>query len=159
MVFSPIFRGYYPEDMMKLYKREIEEYDFIKEGDLNKIKEEIDFLGINYYSRAIVKYKKDNMLKAEGVEGSGKKTEMGWEIWPEALYELLKRIKKEYTDKSIYITENGAAFKDEVTEEGRVHDNERIEYIKEHLKAIARFIEDGGNLRGYFVWSLLDNFE
>jgi len=59
----------------------------------------------------------------------------------------------------MYITENGAAFKDEVTEDGRVHDDERIEYIKEHLKAAAKFIGEGGNLKGYFVWSLMDNFE
>ena len=156
---DPIFKGNYPEDMKDLYKREVGEYDFIKEGDLNKIKEEIDFLGINYYSRAIVKYKEDNMLKVEAVEGPGKKTEMGWEIWPEALYELLKRIKKEYTDKPLYITENGAAFKDEVTEDEKIHDLNRIEYIKEHLKAALKFIEEGGNLKGYFAWSLLDNFE
>ncbi|KHO61252.1 broad-specificity cellobiase [Thermoanaerobacter sp. YS13] len=156
---DPIFKGNYPEDMMELYSKIIGEFDFIKEGDLETISVPIDFLGVNYYTRSIVKYNEDSMLKAENVPGLGKRTEMGWEISPEPLYDLLKRIDREYTKLPMYITENGAAFKDEVTEDGRVHDYERIEYIKEHLKAIARFIEEGGNLKGYFVWSLLDNFE
>ncbi|MGB9779807.1 GH1 family beta-glucosidase [Caldanaerobacter sp.] len=156
---DPIFKGNYPEDMMELYSKIIGEFDFIKEGDLETISVPIDFLGVNYYTRSIVKYNEDSMLKAENVPGPGKRTEMGWEISPESLYDLLKRLDREYAKLPIYITENGAAFKDELTEDGRVHDYERIEYIKEHLKAIARFIEEGGNLKGYFVWSLLDNFE
>ncbi|AAM23648.1 Beta-glucosidase/6-phospho-beta-glucosidase/beta- galactosidase [Caldanaerobacter subterraneus subsp. tengcongensis MB4] len=156
---DPIFKGNYPEDMMELYSKIIGEFDFIREGDLETISVPIDFLGVNYYTRSIVKYNEDSMLKAENVPGPGKKTEMGWEISPESLYDLLKRLDREYTKLPMYITENGVAFKDEVTEDGRVHDYERIEYIKEHLKAIARFIEEGGNLKGYFVWSLLDNFE
>ena len=154
-----IFKGYYPDDMIELYSGVIGKFDFIKEGDLENINVPIDFLGVNYYTRSIVKYNEDSMLKAENVPGPGKKTEMGWEISPESLYDLLKRLDREYTKLPMYITENGAAFKDEVTEDGRVHDDERIEYIKEHLKAAAKFIEEGGNLKGYFVWSLLDNFE
>ncbi|HHY80170.1 MAG TPA: beta-glucosidase, partial [Thermoanaerobacter sp.] len=156
---DPIFKGNYPEDMMELYSKIIGEFDFIKEGDLETISVPIDFLGVNYYTRSIVKYNEDSMLKAENVPGPGKRTEMGWEISPESLYDLLKRLDREYAKLPIYITENGAAFKDEVTEDGRVHDYERIEYIKEHLKAAAKFIGEGGNLKGYFVWSLMDNFE
>jgi beta-glucosidase len=156
---DPIFKGNYPEDMMELYSKIIGEFDFIKEGDLEIISVPIDFLGVNYYTRSIVKYDEDSMLKAENVPGPGKRTEMGWEISPESLYDLLKRLDREYTKLPMYITENGAAFKDEVTEDGRVHDDERIEYIKEHLKAAAKFIGEGGNLKGYFVWSLMDNFE
>jgi len=156
---DPIFKGNYPEDMMELYSKIIGEFDFIKEGDLETISVPIDFLGVNYYTRSIVKYNEDSMLKAENVPGPGKRTEMGWEISPESLYDLLKRLDREYTKLPMYITENGAAFKDEVTEDGRVHDDERIEYIKEHLKAAAKFIGEGGNLKGYFVWSLMDNFE
>ncbi|AEM77729.1 GH1 family beta-glucosidase [Thermoanaerobacter wiegelii] len=156
---DPIFKGNYPEDMMELYSKIIGEFDFIKEGDLETISVPIDFLGVNYYTRGIVKYDEESMLKAENVPGPGKRTEMGWEISPESLYDLLKRLDREYTKLPMYITENGAAFKDEVTEDGRVRDDERIEYIKEHLKAAAKFIEEGGNLKGYFVWSLMDNFE
>ncbi|UZQ83209.1 GH1 family beta-glucosidase [Thermoanaerobacter sp. RKWS2] len=156
---DPIFKGNYPEDIMELYSKIIGEFDFIKEGDLETISVPIDFLGVNYYTRSIVKYNEDSMLKAENVPGPGKRTEMGWEISPESFYDLLKRLDREYTKLPMYITENGAAFKDEVTEDGRVHDDKRIEYIKEHLKAAAKFIEEGGNLKGYFVWSLMDNFE
>ncbi|AEM77895.1 GH1 family beta-glucosidase [Thermoanaerobacter wiegelii] len=156
---DPIFKGNYPEDMMELYSKIIGEFDFIREGDLKTISVPIDFLGVNYYTRGIVKYDEESMLKAENVPGPGKRTEMGWEISPESLYDLLKRLDREYTKLPMYITENGAAFKDEVTEDGRVRDDERIEYIKEHLKAAAKFIEEGGNLKGYFVWSLMDNFE
>jgi len=156
---DPIFKGNYPQDMMELYSKIIGEFDFIKEGDLETISVPIDFLGVNYYTRNIIKYNENSMLKAENVPGPGKRTEMGWEISPESFYDLLKRLDREYTKLPIYITENGAACKDEVTEDGRVHDDERIEYIKEHLKAAAKFIEEGGNLKGYFVWSLMDNFE
>ncbi|MCP2238878.1 GH1 family beta-glucosidase [Thermoanaerobacterium thermosaccharolyticum] len=156
---DPIFKGNYPVDMIELFKKEIGEFDFINEKDLSIISQPIDFLGINFYSRSIVKYKEDTLLKGIGVEGTGKKTDMGWEISPESLYDLLKRLDKEYTRIPIYITENGAAFKDIITEDGKVHDQERIEYIKEHLKYANKFIKEGGNLKGYFLWSLLDNFE
>ncbi|MGH2331479.1 GH1 family beta-glucosidase [Thermoanaerobacter mathranii] len=156
---DPIFKGNYPQDMMELYSKIIGEFDFIKEGDLETISVPIDFLGVNYYTRNIIKYNENSMLKGENVPAPGKRTEMGWEISPESLYDLLKRLDREYTKLPMYITENGAAFKDEVTEDGRVRDDERIEYIKEHLKAAAKFIEEGGNLKGYFVWSLMDNFE
>ncbi|MFV9568356.1 GH1 family beta-glucosidase [Thermoanaerobacter mathranii] len=156
---DPIFKGNYPQDMMELYSKIIGEFDFIKEGDLETISVPIDFLGVNYYTRNIIKYNENSMLKGENVPAPGKRTEMGWEISPESLYDLLKRLDREYTKLPMYITENGAAFKDEVTEDRRVHDDERIEYIKEHLKAAAKFIKEGGNLKGYFVWSLMDNFE
>lgn len=154
-----IFKGDYPIDMIELYKKEIGEFDFIKSEDLGIISQPIDFLGINFYSRSIVKYKEDTLLKGIGVEGTGAKTDMGWEISPESLYDLLKRLDKEYTKIPIYITENGAAFKDIITEDGKVHDQERIKYIKEHLKYANKFIKEGGNLKGYFLWSFLDNFE
>ncbi|AFK85369.1 MULTISPECIES: GH1 family beta-glucosidase [Thermoanaerobacterium] len=156
---DPIFKGNYPEDMIELYKEEIGKFDFIKSEDLGIISQPIDFLGINFYSRSIVKYSEKSMLKWIGVEGPGAKTDMGWEIRPESLYDLLKRLDKEYTRIPIYITENGAAFKDIITEDGKVHDQERIEYIKEHLKYANKFIKEGGNLKGYFLWSFLDNFE
>lgn len=156
---DPIFKGNYPIDMIELYKKEIREFDFIKSEDLGIISQPIDFLGINFYSRSIVKYSEKSMLKGIGVEGPGAKTDMGWEISPESLYDLLKRLDKEYTRIPIYITENGAAFKDIITEDGKVHDQERIEYIKEHLKYANKFIKEGGNLKGYFLWSFLDNFE
>jgi beta-glucosidase len=86
------------------------------------------------------------------------KTDMGWGIHPDSLYRLLKRLRLEYTDLPLYITENGAAF-DHPIADGEVHDQNRIDYIQTHLEACHRFIEEGGNLQGYFVWSFMDNFE
>jgi beta-glucosidase len=84
---------------------------------------------------------------------------MGWPVDPGGLYEMLTRISRDYGPIPLYITENGAAFRDEVTPDGRVHDPARIDYLRQHLAAAHRAIADGVDLRGYFAWSLLDNFE
>ena len=83
---------------------------------------------------------------------------MGWEIEPEGFYRILKGVQDEYNPKEIYVTENGAAFKDTV-EDGEIHDNDRIDYLAKHFEQALKAISDGVNLRGYFVWSLMDNFE
>jgi beta-glucosidase len=114
----------------------------------------LDYLGINFYSR--------NLLGAHGrvapVPGS-EYTEMRWEVHAPALYRVLTRINKDYRLPPLYITENGAAFKDEVAGDGMVHDPRRLQYIKDHLLQVWLAIQAGVDLRGYFVWSLLDNFE
>lgn len=84
---------------------------------------------------------------------------MGWEIFPEGLYDLLLRLKKDYGDRPLMITENGAAFADKVTERGQVQDDDRIDYIRTHLEQALRAIHAGVKLEGYFLWTLLDNFE
>ena len=84
---------------------------------------------------------------------------MGWENSPESMYDLLTRIKKEYTKLPLYITENGAAYDDVVTEDNKIHDIERINFIKVHLQVMLDFIKEGGNLKGYYLWSFMDNFE
>jgi beta-glucosidase len=86
-------------------------------------------------------------------------TEMDWEICPPAFGRLLRRLKREYPLPPLYITENGAAFKDEVSAEGQVHDPRRIAYLREYFTQARQAMDDGIDLRGYFVWSLLDNFE
>ncbi len=83
---------------------------------------------------------------------------MGWEIYPEGFYKILKGLQDEYNPKEVYVTENGAAFDDKV-ENGEVHDHKRIDYLKKHFEMAHKAIEDGVKLKGYFVWSLLDNFE
>ena len=139
--------------------------------DMEVIAVPCDFLGINYYSnhfaRAVsaeanpfgVGGLKRDELTAAGYEV----TEMGWPVMADGLRELLVRINREYHPPAIYITENGAAFPDEVQqgEDGQrfVHDERRVAYLKEHFAAARRAISDGVPLRGYFVWSLLDNFE
>ena len=84
---------------------------------------------------------------------------MGWEIDPTGLHDVLRRLADEYDAPPLYITENGAAFVDEVTSDGEVHDVERVEYLDAHIRAAKQAIDDGTDLRGYFVWSLMDNFE
>ena len=86
------------------------------------------------------------------------KTEMGWEIDADGLHEIITRVAREYPGPDIYVTENGAAFAD-VKTDGAVHDPDRIAYLDAHFRAAHRAIEDGAPLRGYFVWSLMDNFE
>ena len=83
---------------------------------------------------------------------------MGWEIYPEGFYKILKGVQSEYDPAEVFVTENGAAFEDKI-ENGKVHDERRINYLKEHFSQALRAIEDGVRLKGYFVWSLLDNFE
>ena len=156
---DPIFKGKYPEKLSEIYNKAVGGFE-IRDSDMELISRDIDFLGINYYTRAVTKYDSGNELFPVGkVKPEGSKyTEMGWEVYPEGLYDLLVELKEEYGDIPLYITENGAAFKDELTE-GKVRDDDRIEYLKQHFKAAHKAIKDGVNLEGYYVWSLMDNFE
>ncbi|WDC85145.1 family 1 glycosylhydrolase [Caloramator sp. mosi_1] len=95
----------------------------------------------------------------QAVEVDNPKTDMGWEIYPEGLYDILMAIHQNYNGIDIYITENGAAFNDIVNSNGKVVDDYRIYYLYEHLKEVHRAISDGVNLKGYYLWSFLDNFE
>jgi beta-glucosidase len=158
---DPVFKGHYPKDMLSVY----EDYltpDFYKEEDLKTIHQPIDFFGFNYYSPATLKSWKPNAkvpIEFEHVSTGKPVTDMGWEVSADSLYDLLTRLQKDYGDIPMFITENGAAYKDEVNEAGEVEDTERLNYIRDHLDASHRAIKDGVNLQGYYVWSLFDNFE
>jgi len=156
---DPLFKASYPEDMVKIYNELIGNLDFIMDGDLEIISDKCDFVGLNFYSRELVEFSKDTELRFRRFAGNFKKTEMGWEIVPDALYDTVTRIRKGYTRLPIFITENGAAFKDALTEDKRVHDDQRIEYFKKHLRKVVQLNEEGMDIRGYFLWSLIDNFE
>ena len=84
---------------------------------------------------------------------------MGWEIYPESIYEMLVRLKQDYDDPIIYVTENGAAFDDTVDADGNVNDERRIDYLERYLEQVARAADEGVRVKGYFVWTLMDNFE
>jgi beta-glucosidase len=135
--------------------------EFVADGDMDAISVPIDFLGVNYYTRNIARSEKiskaDNLPQT--VHREGAITEMDWEVYPQGLYNLLGRLHFEYSFPVIYITENGASFPDEVGADGEVHDPARVSYIKEHLKKVNEAIRIGVPVKGYFVWSLLDNFE
>ncbi len=154
---DPLFRGSYPQDMLEWYGEHAPD---IRSGDLERITVPLDFLGVNYYTRAIVRHASTSVpVQAAEVKPDGRKyTEMGWEVYPRGLYDLLGRVHAEYSTSALYITENGAAFPDTL-HEGKVEDPQRRSYIHEHLLEAYRAIEDGVPLKGYFVWSLLDNFE
>ncbi|WP_246944233.1 GH1 family beta-glucosidase [Bacillus pinisoli] len=158
---DPVFKGAYPNDMLDLYS-DITNFSFIHDGDLKIISQPTDFLGINYYSIAYVKPSTEgefHFLKAETVSSGKPVTAMDWEIHPQGLTDLLIRLHNDYNGIPIYITENGAAFDDTVDENGEIHDDLRLSYIEQHLEACLVAMESGVNLRGYYVWSFLDNFE
>jgi beta-glucosidase len=156
---DPLFKAHYPEDMKEVFKKLIGDFAFIKEGDMDKISVKNDFLGVNYYSRELIKYSHDSELEYKKTHGNFERTEMDWEIVPQALYDLILRIREEYTGIPIYITENGAAFKDKLSKDRKIHDGKRIDYLRKHLKKIAELNRKGMDIRGYFLWSLMDNFE
>jgi len=114
----------------------------------------LDFLGVNYYMRSVVSAGEPWDIKTGGNEI----TDMGWEVYPQGLTELLVRLHRDYTLPPIFITENGAAFQDEVLER-QVHDGQRQRYIARHIAATLEAMRQGVRVDGYFVWSLLDNFE
>lgn len=156
-----LFKGEYPEDCRVFAEERVGSFDFVKAGDLDRITTPIDFLGVNFYTRDVSAADvNDPGLGARTIPAPADKvTDMGWEIHPESLYRLLKWLEADYTKGlPLYITENGAAFKDQLVD-GEVHDADRIAYVADHLKAAKRFVDEGGSLQGYYLWSFLDNFE
>jgi beta-glucosidase len=152
-----IIKGVYPEDILK----ELGKYmpaDF--EEDMKLISAPIDWLGINYYTRGIVASDPSTPWPSiKNVDGPLEKTQMGWEIYPDGLKNLLVRLSRDYTGKlPLMITENGMAWADQLNN-GSVCDGVRSDYISAHLGAAKAAIDAGVNLKGFFYWSLLDNFE
>ena len=149
---DPIFKGSYPQKA--LVRMELDKFD-IRAGDMKNIQQPIDFLGVNYYFRAFVSI--DTPPKQP--EGKLGFSDMGWEIYPDGLTDLLMQLKQEYPSlPPIYITENGMAVADSIVDD-QIKDEERIDYVRLHLQAIKDAIKQGVNVQGYFYWSLLDNFE
>lgn len=131
-------------------------------GDLTAICQPIDFLGINYYSRLHVRDDPGSALLGAGfgaLPEEMRTTAMGWPIEPDGLYEQLIALRDGYGNPAVYITENGAAFDDRPGADGVARDEDRIAFLRAHIEAAARAVRDGANLKGYFVWSLMDNFE
>ena len=150
---DPVFKGSYPAEILSELGADA---PVIEPGDMEIIATPIDYLGINYYSRAL-------SSAAGPVEAKDKpypKTDMGWEIYPDGLRELLLTLHREYTLPPTYITENGGAFPDvDADAGGRVHDADRTRYLATHINAVGEALAAGVPMAGYMVWSLLDNFE
>ncbi len=148
---DPLFRAHYPLAVQD----SIEQLgDTIRPGDLGMMAQKLDYVGVNFYRRHVVD-EQSNVIHVPGSEY----TEMDWEVHAPAFTSLLTRLNRDYRLPPIYITENGAAFPDEISADGHVHDPRRINYLREHIAAIGEAMRQGVDVRGYFVWSLLDNFE
>ncbi|CAN5400357.1 GH1 family beta-glucosidase [soil metagenome] len=177
---SPLFRGQYDADLLE-DTAEVTDWAFVRDGDLAQIHQPVDVLGVNYYSTVTVRMwdghsPRQNADGHQNVGGSpwpgsgdveflvqeGPFTEMGWNIAPDGLEELLVSLHEQLPGQTLMITENGAACDDSVVESEtgkRVPDADRVDYLNRHFTAAHRAIARGVDLRGYFVWSLLDNFE
>ncbi|HEX5740309.1 MAG TPA: GH1 family beta-glucosidase [Pilimelia sp.] len=163
---DPLFRGAYPEDVVA-DTAGLTDWAFVRDGDLAAISAPLDALGVNYYQPDLVSAgdSADPATPYPGCERvafhptPGPVTDMGWSVDPTGLRDVLLRIRRDYGDLPVYVTENGAAYADEVSPDGRVRDPQRIAYLRAHLAAAHEAMSAGVDLRGYFVWSLLDNFE
>jgi beta-glucosidase len=158
---DPLFGRHYPADMIHDYTQAgylPNGLSFIKGGDMQTIAAQMDFLGVNYYTRAIIRgSEKGNVPQTLFPEKEH--TEMAWEVYPDGLYHLVNQLYFEYRPPKMYITENGASYGDAPNGNGRVADLKRIRYLRDHIAMTHRVLQNGVPLAGYFEWSLLDNFE
>ena len=162
---DPLAGRRYPADMVADYRAAghlgPEGMTMVQDGDLQAIATPTDFLGVNYYTRAVVRdtAAPDNLPQTVFQAPREEWTEMDWEVFPPSFYDLLCRLHFEYQVPKLYVTENGASYSDGPTAEGQVPDERRIAYLRDHLAAAQRAVQAGVPLAGYFVWSLMDNFE
>ncbi|GGC12161.1 GH1 family beta-glucosidase [Cellulomonas carbonis] len=178
---GPVLEGAYPERVLA-ETAHLTDWSFVRDGDLELIHQPLTVLGVNYYSTGRVRRLQGERPVGDGSPGAdghrssahspwvgcdrvewlpqpGPHTAMGWNIEPQGLVDLLLELRDRYPSLPLVITENGAAFEDEVSPDGRVHDPARVRYVADHLEAVGRARDAGADVRGYFVWSLMDNFE
>jgi beta-glucosidase len=174
---GPMLDGGYPADLLA-DTAGVTDWSFVADGDEKAAAVPLDVLGVNYYSTGRVRAW-DGVSPRSTADGHGSSaqspwvaaddvdflpqpgphTAMGWNIDPGGLTELLLRLHREYPDQPLMVTENGAAFDDVVSPDGAVHDERRVDYLRRHVDAVGAAVDQGADVRGYFVWSLLDNFE
>ncbi len=158
---EPALRGAYPEAYPDgvPYQRM-----GVLDGDLDRLRTRFDFIGVNLYMRTCVRDLSDDPLglhaRPTGMGGNdGPRTDFGWEVWPQSLYDLCMRLTRDYDRPILEVTENGCSYGDAPGPDGRIRDVRRIDYYRGYLEALARAIEHGADVRGYHAWTLLDNFE
>jgi beta-glucosidase len=157
---DPLLRCGYPADVVDVYEERIGPLDFIRRGDLAEISAPIDFLGINFYQPAVVRSGEEPPVGVEVLPADGRQTAMGWRVEPDSFTTLLMRLKRDYGEIPLVITENGASFDDPPLDgHAVVEDPDRVAYLREHVAAVERAVAAGVDVRGYYVWSLFDNFE
>ncbi|PSK98688.1 beta-glucosidase [Haloactinopolyspora alba] len=174
---GPVLDGAYPDDLLA-DTAHVTDWSFVHDGDTATARIPMEVLGVNYYSTALVRrwdgtgerLEADNHGDSSGspwvgaddvefVRPEGPYTAMGWNIDPSGMTELLVGLSRTYPEQPLMVTENGAAFEDVVAPDGSVHDGRRVAYLRDHVDAVGAAIEAGADVRGYFAWSLLDNFE
>ncbi|MGZ5472321.1 MAG: GH1 family beta-glucosidase [Thermoanaerobaculia bacterium] len=156
---DPIFLGSYPSELREMFGKAWPQFP---DGDFDAIRQPIDFLGVNYYKRGITRsHPATPIERATRVDNPrATVTTLGWEVYPPGLTDILVWVTERYGRMPLYVTENGAAFYDPpVAEHGRIEDPLRIDYLRSHLHAVLDAVDRGADLRGYYVWSLLDNYE
>ncbi len=157
---KPALHGAYPD----IFPGGLPEALDLREGDLDRVRAPLDFVGINLYSRGLVRAAKDDLLGLEaqvlGMGGrEGPVTDFGWEVWPDALHDVVLRITRDYDRPVLEITENGCSYADGPGPGGKIRDSRRIDFFRGYLEALHRAIEAGADVRGYHAWTLMDNFE
>lgn len=165
LFLDPVLLGHYPQDVVERARR-FTDWSFIRDGDLKSISAPLDLLGVNYYHGHTVGLRPGTPANPafpgskdiEFHEREGQRTAMGWPIQPEGLTEILTRVARDYPAIPLTVTENGVAF-DDVPHDGQINDTARIDYLNQHLLAAHQAIKRGVDLRGYLLWSLIDNFE
>lgn len=157
ILLDPIYGKGYPKEVGEIMPG----YRFpVKDGDMDIISAKTDFLGINYYNESAVVWDDSAKDKVGYVRSYHETTDMGWPIVPEGLYRMLHYVKENYGNPELYVTENGCACKDHLSDdESSCSDPERINYLKQHFSVLKRAIDTGVNLKGYYLWSFIDNFE
>ena len=156
---AAMYTGEYPKLGMELFA---EVAPPIQPGDMEIIATPTDYIGLNYYSRLVAAHNENEnpplnvgLIKVPDVEV----TAMDWEVYPDGLHDVIERVYREYKPKEIIISENGCAVNDVIGDDGKVHDSQRISYLQRHLQTLNRTIKEGIPVTGYYVWSLMDNFE
>jgi beta-glucosidase len=162
---DPIFRARYPGDMLAWYGSDS---PAVSAGDMESIAAPIDFLGVNFYTRRVIAHDPAGRGTAGRSVFAARQVHWPfvpradfeeWEISPEGLYRILLRVRRQYNPKFMYVTENGTSLPDAPAADGAVHDPLRLRYIARHAAAVRQAITDGADIRGYFLWSFMDNFE
>jgi beta-glucosidase len=156
---DPVLLGHYPDEALEILAPLSPP---IRDGDLAVIHQPLDFIGVNNYTRAIIRHAPEyplfEFISADDRVAGARYTAMGWEIFPEGLYEVLTRLRTDYGNPPVHVTEAGCAMHDHL-ENAHVHDPERIEYLRAYIASVHRALSEGADVRGFFVWSLFDNFE
>ncbi len=155
---DPVMRGKYPEAHLH---GSVEDHIDIHAGDMEVIKAPLDFIGINLYTRAVVAHDpQDRRMGVAQIRPGGEEiTDFGWEVYPQALSEMILRITKDYGGLPIYVTENGCSYGDQPGADGKVNDQRRVSFLRRFIGEVGRAMQAGADVRGYFLWTFTDNFE